>query len=83
MITDGRGNVPLDDTAERRIQRRVGAEGIDDALTAAHNIAGLARVTTTVITPPLDQYPHLPDDLAAALGGKVTVVHRIAPHRGA
>jgi magnesium chelatase subunit D len=48
VVTDGRGNVPLDATTEGRVNQRVSRAGLDDALSAAHNIAGLARVATTV-----------------------------------
>ena len=74
VVTDGRGNVPLEVSAERRLTGRVAREGIEDALAAARTIAGLHRVETTVVAPVDEQYPDLTADLAFALGATLTVV---------
>ncbi|TCO59850.1 hypothetical protein [Actinocrispum wychmicini] len=71
VVTDGRGNVPLDASLRGRIAGRTGRLGITDALTVAAKVRTLARVRPVVITPGVDQYPELPYDLADAMGGKV------------
>lgn len=76
LVTDGRGNVTLEATAERRVVTHIARQGIDDALTAARAIAGMHRVTTTVVAPIDEQYPTLTADLAFALGGTVTYVDK-------
>ncbi|MEW2144209.1 hypothetical protein AB0869_15500 [Micromonospora vinacea] len=78
VLTDGRGNVPLDASAERQVTGRFGTQGVDDAIRAAGNVAALTRVRTEVIAPALDHYPHLPADLANALGGTVRLLARRA-----
>jgi len=77
VVTDGRGNVPLEASADGHVSGRVGREGVDDALAAASGIANLRRVETTVVAPVPQQYRTLPEELALALGGTVTFVHGV------
>jgi magnesium chelatase subunit D len=74
VVTDGRGNVPLDATAEGRVIGRITREGVDDAVSAAQGIANLRRVEANVVAPVTDQYRNLLDELALALGGTITFV---------
>jgi magnesium chelatase subunit D len=74
VVTDGRGNVPLDATAEGHVTGRITREGVDDAVSAAKDIANLKRVETTVVAPATDQYRNLIDELALALDGTITFV---------
>ncbi|MFI5914337.1 hypothetical protein [Dactylosporangium sp. NPDC051541] len=74
LVTDGRGNVPLEATAQRGVSARVAREGVDDALAVARTIAGLRGVASLVVAPVDEQYPGLTADLAYALGGSVTYV---------
>ncbi|PIB07060.1 hypothetical protein B1C81_21585 [Streptomyces sp. HG99] len=79
VVTDGRGNVPLDASLRGRVPSRVRREGLDDALRIAGTIRALGRVRTYVVAPETDQYPELPGELADALGARQEVV----PERGA
>jgi magnesium chelatase subunit D len=72
VVSDGRGNVPLEVSLRGQISGPVQAEGIRDALAAAAGVRSLSRVRSVVIPPPqLTHYPELPFDLAGALGGIV------------
>jgi magnesium chelatase subunit D len=68
VVTDGRGNVPLESSREGRITGPVGAAGIQSALEVARRIAGLTHVESTLIHSSPRQYPELPGALAEALG---------------
>lgn len=70
-VTDGRGNVPLSASLTGRLTPPVGRRGIDDALTAAAQLAGLNRMRlhAVVVDAGAAPYPDLPFALAAALGG--------------
>jgi magnesium chelatase subunit D len=68
VVTDGRGNVPLESSREGRITGPVGATGIQSALEVARRIAGLTHVESTLIHSSPRQYPELPGALAEALG---------------
>ncbi|MGW0766411.1 hypothetical protein [Streptomyces sp. NPDC002676] len=73
VATDGRGNVPLDASLRGRSPSGVRREGVADALRVAATAATLNRVRAVVIAPDLDQYPHLPVELAEALGATLVV----------
>lgn len=74
VITDGRGNVPLDASLRGRMPGSVSRQGIDDALRAAAAVRAIARVRTVVIAPETDLYPELTIELAVAAGGKLISV---------
>ncbi|MFE3829178.1 hypothetical protein [Streptomyces sp. NPDC059092] len=74
VVTDGRGNVPLD--ASRRDRHNpgaVGRKGVDDALTVAGRISAMdrTRLRCVVVDPAGRPYADLPFLLADALGGTV------------
>ncbi|MFF3749562.1 hypothetical protein ACFYYH_03735 [Streptomyces sp. NPDC002018] len=74
VVTDGRGNVPLE--ASHRGEPAggpVGRAGIDDALAVAARISGMdrTRLHTVVLDPLRQPYADLPHLLADALGGTV------------
>jgi magnesium chelatase subunit D len=72
VVTDGRGNVPLEASLRGQLSGSVGTEGIRDALTVAAGARSLSKVRPVVIAPEgLTHYPELPFDLADALGGIV------------
>ncbi|GAB3831886.1 hypothetical protein GCM10027610_023010 [Dactylosporangium cerinum] len=60
VVTDGRGNVPLEATAEGRVNGRVGRQGIDSAISVATEVAVLQRVDSFVVAPDAEQYPSSP-----------------------
>ncbi len=70
VITDGRGNVPLQASIEEKIEdkRPVNREGIDDVLEIAHKIFDLKKVLSIVIDPKPRYYAELPVMLADAMG---------------
>ncbi|MFG2777116.1 magnesium chelatase [Streptomyces prunicolor] len=82
VVSDGRGNVPLDASAGGRLLGPVRRTGIDDAITAASRIGAMGRMRlhSVVIDAARQPHPDLPFLLADALGG-VTVAGRTA--RGA
>ncbi|UPZ28981.1 magnesium chelatase [Streptomyces sp. LRE541] len=73
VVTDGRGNVPLRASHTGRLSGPVGAEGVEDALTAAADIRGMdrTRLQTVVIDAGREPYGNLPSALADTLGGAV------------
>ncbi|WTW93330.1 hypothetical protein OG216_08040 [Streptomycetaceae bacterium NBC_01309] len=82
VLTDGRGNVPLDASLQGYRPRGVGRQGVTDALEGAKVLRSLDRVRSLVIAPELDQYATLPAELAEALAAELVVVRRTAPVRG-
>ncbi|MCX5360046.1 magnesium chelatase [Streptomyces sp. NBC_00124] len=78
VVTDGRGNVPLD-IAGGRPRGPVRRMGVEDALAAAERIGAMARIRlhSVVVDAARQPYPDLTFQLADALGG-VTVAGRTA-----
>ncbi|MFI5689799.1 hypothetical protein [Streptomyces sp. NPDC051636] len=79
VVTDGRGNVPLEASLRGRPPSGVRREGVDDALRVATTAATLNRMRAVVITPDLDQYADLPAELAEVLGATLLVTPRRRP----
>ncbi|MEV6941037.1 hypothetical protein AB0N07_03295 [Streptomyces sp. NPDC051172] len=79
VVTDGRGNVPLDASLRGRTPSGVRREGVTDALRVAATAATLNRLRAVVVAPDLDQYPELPAQLAQALGATLVVAPRRSP----
>ena len=74
VISDGRGNVPLEASHLGRIQLPVGRKGVEDALQIAEKIGSLDNVEAVLLNPQSKQYPELPLLLAKALGAKVVLI---------
>jgi magnesium chelatase subunit D len=73
VVTDGRGNIPLEASARDRVDGAVGRQGVEDALMAARAVRPIIGVRVVVAAPPdVAPYASLPFDLADALGGVVT-----------
>jgi magnesium chelatase subunit D len=68
VISDGRGNVPLDGS----IKKPVGRKGVEDALLVAENIGKLDRVKRVLLNPQPKQYRDLPLELAEKMGASVS-----------
>jgi len=77
VVSDGRGNIPLDTSMSGRLVGPVRRAGIDDAMTAAGRIGAMGRLRlhAVVIDAGRQPYPDLPFLLSDALGG-VTVAGR-------
>ena len=74
VISDGRGNVPLEASHLGKIQLPVGRKGFEDALEIAQKIGNLDNVDAVFFNPQRKQYPDLPLLLAQALGAKVVAI---------
>jgi magnesium chelatase subunit D len=72
VVSDGRGNVPLEASQRNSTPESVHRTGIDDAVTAASGVLALRSVHAVVLAPPqLSHYRDLPFALADAMGGIV------------
>ncbi|MEI6444396.1 MAG: hypothetical protein WCO29_15015 [Nostocales cyanobacterium ELA583] len=74
VISDGRGNVPLEASHLGEIKPPVGRKGFEDALEIAQKIGNLDNVEVVFLNPQPKQYPHLPLLLAQALEAKVVAI---------
>lgn len=74
VITDGRGNVPLEASRIGKVTPPVGQRGIEDALHMAQQIAGLKEVKSVVLNPQPKHYRDLPVKLAQALGARIAEI---------
>ncbi|MEH1945688.1 MAG: hypothetical protein V7K77_01640 [Nostoc sp.] len=74
VISDGRGNVPLEASRAGRVLPPVGKRGIEDALQVARQIEALKRVESVVLNPQPKYYADLPVKLAQALGAKIAEI---------
>lgn len=77
VITDGRGNVPLQASQGGDLVFPVGRKGIENALEVARQIAVLNKVKTVVLNPQPKHYTDLPIILAKALGAKIADIEPI------
>jgi magnesium chelatase subunit D len=82
VITDGRGNVPLDTSLRGHLDREAitGRRGIEDAFRIASEIAALQNLRAVVLHPRLTVLKHLPLELAALLQASTI---EIAPREAA
>lgn len=74
VVTDGRGNVPLEASRIGKVTPPVGQRGIEDALQVAQQIAGLKEVKSVVLNPQPKHYGDLPVKLAQALGSRIAEI---------
>jgi magnesium chelatase subunit D len=77
VISDGRGNVPLEASRLGRITLPVGRKGVEDALQVAERLRGLNGVKTVLLNPQPKQYADLPLELAKTLGATVVAIPRL------
>ncbi|MGB0386394.1 MAG: hypothetical protein ACPGWR_16410, partial [Ardenticatenaceae bacterium] len=68
VLTDGRGNVPLEASQSGQIQLPINREGIEDAQRIAQQLRTLSDVQVTLLDPQPQQHAELPVALAEALG---------------
>ena len=74
VISDGRGNVPLEASHLGEIKPPVGRKGFEDALEIAKKIGNLDNVEAVFLNPQSKQYPDLPLSLAKELRAKVVAI---------
>jgi len=74
VISDGRGNVPLEASLLGRIAPPVGRKGVEDALQVAERIRGVDGVKAVLLNPQPKQYADLPLELAEAIGATVVSI---------
>jgi magnesium chelatase subunit D len=76
LVTDGRGNVPLERDDRGEFPRPVGREGITSALRVASAFRELDGVEAVLLNPRPEHYAELPRQLARALGAAIESVDR-------
>ena len=76
VVTDGRGNVPLEASREGHLRGRVGREGIEDAKRVARELRALAHVRRVLIDPEPELMQELPRTLARALDAERVPMER-------
>lgn len=83
VLTDGRGNVALEDSQSGVISRSEGRRGVEDALAVAPALARLTHTQRYLLDPQPRYYRDLPRRLAAALEAQVVPLRRREPAGGA
>jgi magnesium chelatase subunit D len=71
VVSDGRGNVPLEASRRLEYPRVIHDEGVRDALDMAERVRALSRVEVVLLHPSPRFYPEMPSVLAAALGARM------------
>lgn len=71
VVTDGRGNVPLELDNDLGVLGPVGRAGVEDALEVASSIRSMAAVEIFLVDPMPDIQPELVSELARALGAEL------------
>ncbi len=79
VLTDGRGNVPLDANLSGVISGFVGRRGVEDALARAPALAQISRVRRVLLNPQPRQHADLPVRLAVALGAELVSIPLLGP----
>jgi magnesium chelatase subunit D len=77
LVTDGRGNVPLERDDRGEFLRPVGREGITSALRVASAFRDLKGVEAVLLDPRPEHYSELPRQLARALGAAIKPIERL------
>jgi magnesium chelatase subunit D len=74
VVSDGRGNVPLQASHRNTITPPIAREGVNDALAQALEIGKIKHVSSVVLSPTLRYYQELPQRLATALHAQLVCV---------
>jgi len=82
VLTDGRGNIPLQASLDGVLDRPVSQDEIDDALTAARSLFEIPRLEIVLLDPQPQFYAELPQRLADELGASVEKVEIKPPFVG-
>jgi magnesium chelatase subunit D len=79
VLSDGRGNVPLEASQSGELRGPVRRRGIDDALQLAPTIARMSHVQRVLLNPQPRPHADLPLRLAAALGAQKVDLRPLRP----
>ncbi|MDT0343877.1 hypothetical protein [Streptomyces litchfieldiae] len=79
VVTDGRGNVPLDASVRGETPANVSRQGVSDAQRVAAAVRTVPRARPVVISPDTEFHPELAFDLAEAMGGTLVGMPRGRP----
>ncbi|KPL87571.1 hypothetical protein SE18_10960 [Herpetosiphon geysericola] len=74
ILTDGRGNVPLNASYTLNYPYGIKREGIEDTLSIADKIRDFQRLESFVISPLISTYVNLPLNIAGALDASFEVI---------
>jgi magnesium chelatase subunit D len=74
VLSDGRGNVPLNASHSNTITPPIARAGVEDALKMAREIAQVKQVSRVVLAPPVRYYQELPMRLASALNAQLVAL---------
>jgi magnesium chelatase subunit D len=74
VLSDGRGNVPLNASHSNTITPPIARAGVEDALKVAREIAQVKQVSRVVLAPPVRYYQELPMRLASALNTQLVAL---------
>lgn len=77
VLTDGRGNIPLENSCQRRYPVQVQRKGIEDALKVAERIRSLQHVETIIFNPQPRHYADLPQEFATRAGAAMIEIPKI------
>jgi magnesium chelatase subunit D len=76
VLSDGRGNIPLEASRTGLLSGPVGSQGIFDALQAAARLAALCQVESVVLDPQPRYAAHLVKELAETLEARIATIPR-------
>ncbi len=71
VLTDGRGNIPLEASQTGTLVTPVGSRGVEDALRIAARLRGVRQLTSVVLKPQVTALRELPQRLSDALGAEL------------
>ena len=74
IITDGRGNVPLESSLRGQVKVPVSREGIEDTLRTAAQFKGMRRIEAILLDPQPPYMTELPLTLAEVIGAQYKVI---------
>jgi magnesium chelatase subunit D len=78
VLSDGRGNIPLEDSRRGEIAASVMRRGFEDSLVVGRQISHLDYVRVVYLNPQPEQLTELPVELANALGAEMREIETTA-----
>ena len=77
VLTDGRGNVPLEASRMGKVSLPINREGIEDTLVLGRSIAGIKGLRVSLLDPQPEQHAELPEQLAESMKAEMVPVQRL------